>query len=166
MLTSGEVDEPWLHWHLVTDFILRFVLAFYLLLMQISKYQCTCLYRKKTCLHEWAPEFTTAFSGIRVAQSLVFCVVFCRSLLVFFLLAIALSVFLWFTVSGYPLGILNLSYRCNTWLQYLSLLVTSYLSQLFNVRLISAINWKIIKYHTVGTIPKSNCKTREANSIP
>ena len=47
LLTSGEVDEPWLHWHLVTDFILRFVLAYYLLLMQISKYQCTCLYRKK-----------------------------------------------------------------------------------------------------------------------
>ena len=32
------------------------------------------------------------FSGVRVAQCLVFCVVFCRSLIVFFLLAIVLSV--------------------------------------------------------------------------
>jgi len=35
---------------------------------------------------------TTVFGGIRVAQSLVFCVVFGRSLFVIFLLAIALSV--------------------------------------------------------------------------
>jgi hypothetical protein len=37
-------------------------------------------------------------SGVRVARSLVFCAVFCRSL--FVLLAIALSVFLRFTTPG------------------------------------------------------------------
>ena len=41
-----------------------------------------------------APTFTPGFSGTRVAQSLVFCVVFCRSLLVLYLLAIVLSVLL------------------------------------------------------------------------
>jgi hypothetical protein len=33
-----------------------------------------------------APEFIPDFSGVRVAQSLVFCVVFCRSLSFFFLI--------------------------------------------------------------------------------
>jgi len=70
------------------------------------------------------PESTSDFSGIRVAQSLVFCVMFCRLsfiLLLFFLLvnvlsvllllanvlsvllllANVLSVLLWFTVSDY-----------------------------------------------------------------
>jgi hypothetical protein len=41
------------------------------------------------------------FSGIRVAQSLVLCVVFCRTLFVLFLLTISLSV-LWCTTSDYP----------------------------------------------------------------
>ena len=39
-----------------------------------------------------APEFIPGFSGVRVAQSLVFCVMYCRSLFVLFLLAIVLSV--------------------------------------------------------------------------
>jgi len=47
------------------------------------------------------------FSGIRVARSSVFCVVFWRSLFVLFLLAIELSV-LWFTNCDYPVGILKL----------------------------------------------------------
>ena len=38
-----------------------------------------------------AHEFTPAASGVRVAQSVLFCVVFCRSLFVLFPLAIALS---------------------------------------------------------------------------
>ena len=42
------------------------------------------------------------FSGVCVAQSLVFCVVFCRSLFVLFLLTIVFSV-LQFTDSDYPL---------------------------------------------------------------
>ena len=49
------------------------------------------------------------FSGVRVAQSVgFFCVVFCWSLLVllsFFLLAIVLSVLLWFTASDNRFGI-------------------------------------------------------------
>ena len=32
-----------------------------------------------TTLHSGAPEFTPCFSGVHVARSLVFCVVFCRS---------------------------------------------------------------------------------------
>jgi len=54
-------------------------------------------------------------SGVRVTRSLVFCVVFCRSLFVLFLLAIVLSVLLRFTDSDYPFGISKLSldeYQC------------------------------------------------------
>ena len=49
-----------------------------------------------------APEFTLGFSGVRIAQSLLFPAVFCRSLFVslyFFLLATVLSVLLRFTSS-------------------------------------------------------------------
>ena len=54
---------------------------------------------------------SSIFSRVRVAQSLVFCVVFCRSLFcsfVIFLLAIVLSVLLRFTASVYPFGIFKL----------------------------------------------------------
>jgi hypothetical protein len=50
------------------------------------------------------------FGEVRVAQLVVFCVVFSRSLFVllyFFLLAIMLSVLLQFTASDYPFGIFN-----------------------------------------------------------
>jgi hypothetical protein len=53
----------------------------------------------------------SVFSGVRVAQSLVLCVLFCRLLFIllsFFLLSIALSAFLWFTTSDYLFGILDL----------------------------------------------------------
>ena len=43
-----------------------------------------------------APEFTLVFSGVHVDRSLVFCVMFCRSLFVLFLSAIVLSVLLRF----------------------------------------------------------------------
>jgi hypothetical protein len=43
-----------------------------------------------------------------VLPNLVFCVMFCRSLFVLFLVAIVLSVFLWFTVSDYPFSIFKL----------------------------------------------------------
>ena len=43
------------------------------------------------------------FIGVRVVGSLVFCVVFCRSMVVLVLLAIALSVLLRFTDSDYPI---------------------------------------------------------------
>ena len=46
----------------------------------------------------------SVFSGVRVARSLIFCVVFCRSLL---LLAIVLSVLLRFTDSDYRFGFLQ-----------------------------------------------------------
>jgi hypothetical protein len=48
------------------------------------------------------------FSGIPVAQSLVFCVVFCRSLFVSFspfIFATVLSAFFRFTASDYPFDI-------------------------------------------------------------
>jgi len=51
------------------------------------------------------------FSGVRVARSLVVCVVFCRSLFVplsCFHLTIVLYVFLRFTNSDYPFGIFKL----------------------------------------------------------
>ena len=48
------------------------------------------------------------FCGIRVAQSVVFGVVFCKSLFVFFLLDIVLSVRLRYTDSDYPFDIFKL----------------------------------------------------------
>ena len=51
-----------------------------------------------------AHELTLVISGVRIAQSLVFCVVFCRSLFVLFRLAIVLHV-LRFTTSDNPVGI-------------------------------------------------------------
>ena len=45
------------------------------------------------------------FSGVCVAWSLVFCVMYCRLLFFLFLLTIILSVLLRFTVSGYTFGI-------------------------------------------------------------
>ena len=48
------------------------------------------------------------FCIVRVAQSLVFCVAFCRSLIIFFRLSIVLSVLLRFTTSDYPFGMFNL----------------------------------------------------------
>ena len=56
-----------------------------------------------TAYHSGASQM---FSGVRVARSLVFCVMFCKSLFVilsFFLLAIVLSVLHRFTASDYPL---------------------------------------------------------------
>ena len=55
-----------------------------------------------------APDFIPGFQDVRFAQSLVFCVVFCRSLLcpfVVFIVAIVFSV-LRITPSDYPFGIL------------------------------------------------------------
>ena len=43
-----------------------------------------------------APEFISGFREVHVARSLVFYVMFCRSVLVLFLLAIVLSVILWY----------------------------------------------------------------------
>ena len=48
------------------------------------------------------------FHGVRVARSLVFCVLFCRSLFVLILLAIVLSVLLRFENSDYPFGVFKI----------------------------------------------------------
>ena len=48
------------------------------------------------------------FSGVRVARSLVFCVMFCLSLFVLFMLVIVLSVCLRYSASEYLFGIFNL----------------------------------------------------------
>jgi len=48
------------------------------------------------------------FSGVRVAQYFAYCVVFCRSLFVLFLLIITL------TTSDYPLEFLSFSSRVNS----------------------------------------------------
>ena len=51
--------------------------------------------------HSGVPEFTPAFSGTRVARSLVFYVALCRSLRVLFVLAIV------FPASDYPFDIVT-----------------------------------------------------------
>jgi len=48
------------------------------------------------------------FSGVRVARSLVFCVVFCRSLFVLFLLAIVLLILLQLTNYDFLFGVFKL----------------------------------------------------------
>lgn len=62
------------------------------------------------------PSESPVFSGIRVPRSLVSCVVFCRSLLVLFVIffVIVLSVLLRSTDSDYPLGIFQLFLKENT----------------------------------------------------
>jgi hypothetical protein len=51
------------------------------------------------------PSSPLVYSGVHVAGSSVFCVMFCRSWFIFFLLAIVLSVLHHFTASDYPFGI-------------------------------------------------------------
>jgi hypothetical protein len=53
-------------------------------------------------------EFIPAFSGVRDTQSLVLCVVFCRSLLVLFPFAIVLFVLIPFMDADYPFSIFKL----------------------------------------------------------
>ena len=54
--------------------------------------------------------FKPIISGVRVARSLVFCVVFCRSMFVIFLLAIVLSTPLWFARLDYSVRIITISF--------------------------------------------------------
>ena len=54
------------------------------------------------------PKFTHVFGGIRVGRFFIFCVMFCRSLFVLFLLAIVLSVLVSFTASDYLVGIFKI----------------------------------------------------------
>ena len=55
------------------------------------------------------------FSRVRVIQSLVVCVMLCRSLFVLFLLAIVLSVLLRFTDSDYSFGIFKPFLSSDLW---------------------------------------------------
>jgi hypothetical protein len=54
------------------------------------------------------PDHNPGFSGIRVARSLVLCVMFCRSLSILFPLATVLSVLLRFKAFDYSIGIFKL----------------------------------------------------------
>ena len=61
-----------------------------------------------------APEITMFFSGVRVVRSLVFCVMFCRSLcpFVLFHLTIVLTIVLRFMSSDYHFDIFKLFFFC------------------------------------------------------
>ena len=56
----------------------------------------------------WHLSSPLVFSWVHAAQSLDFCVVFCRWLFVLFLLASVLPILLRFTYSEYPYGVLTL----------------------------------------------------------
>ena len=65
-------------------------------------------YGAGTAYPSGTPDHNPGFSGIRVARSLVLCVMFCRSFLAFCSLSIVLSVFLRFITSDYTIGIFKL----------------------------------------------------------
>jgi hypothetical protein len=85
-------------------------------------------------------------------QSFVFCVMFCRSLFVLFLLAIMLSV-LWFTVFNYPFGVFKrfLGYNCK---------------QSQSIWLINIFNIEICKRPRKTEIKESNKRKNKHNFVP
>ena len=92
------------------------LVALLLVFFVVLFYNLVCL-PSVSFVHMWskkrsgAPLFTLSFSGVRVARSLAFYVVFCRSLFVLFIFAIVLSGLLRFTDSDYhPLVYSNLSF--------------------------------------------------------
>ena len=77
--------------------------------------ECCLLYVIFWINRNYFPFQTTwFFVGVCAAQSLVFCIVFCRSLFVLFV--IALSALLQFAASDYPFGIFKLEY--SDWLNF------------------------------------------------
>ena len=77
------------------------------------------------------PSSPPVFSGVRVSRSLIFYVVFCRSLCLLFLLAIALSV-LRFTASQYPFQVSsNFSLQGQTFLEMLPVVHNCNRDQIF-----------------------------------
>ena len=78
----------------------------------------------------WSTWVHPCFSGVCVTRSLVFCVMFCRSLFVHFLLAIVLSVLLWFTASYYPFGIFKI-FLCTVW---------------------NGMKWKLLRYYVICSL--------------
>jgi hypothetical protein len=77
----------------------------------------------------WVPEFTSVFSGLRVAPSFVFCVVFCR------LLFVLLSFFFW------PLYCLSFDLR---------LLGTPLIYSIFSY-IASVLHWLILSNYSIST---------------
>ena len=81
-------------------------------------------------------------------RSLVFCVVFCTSLFVLFLLCIVLSVLRRCTIYDYPFGIfklffLNLIYSYLTW----KFLLLCYYTRVFNKIVLNRLNWNLKRLH-------------------
>ena len=99
-------------------------------------------------------------SGVRVDWSLDFCVVFCRSLLVFLffsLLVIVLSV-LRFTASDYPFGILDLRLLITPFgILDLRLLITPF--GIFKLQTFPNINNQYNKYKSIMVSIKFKSKT-------
>ena len=85
------------------------------------------------------------FSEVHVTRSLVFCVVFCRSL--FVLLAIVLSV-LWFTTSDYSNRILNLNNTNNIQRNTIPLPVVYFLDVFFDFQL-----WQVLDVNSPELSP-------------
>jgi hypothetical protein len=87
-----------------------------------------------------APEFTTGFSWVRVTQSLVLSVMFCRSLFVLlylFLFAMLLSVLLRFTDSDYHSGIFKLLSKLSLFtFVHFPLKENSYYNSVFELRIV------------------------------
>ena len=102
------------------------------------------------------------FSGVRVPCSLVFCVVFCRSLLVllsFFHLSIVLSVLFWFTNSDYAFAIFKLFLHVISFIKLLWLvcklpkLFTPWWKSLSHTKTILLIVCILItRYHMIGLV--------------
>jgi hypothetical protein len=58
-----------------------------------------------------SPEFIPLFNGVHITKSMVFCVVFCRSLCVLLSFAHCILVVLRLTASNYPFGIFKLFFE-------------------------------------------------------
>jgi hypothetical protein len=108
--------------------------------LTVIEYLChrnmNCLFLRSTCVH---PHF------VRVARSLVFCAMFCRSLFVIILLVILLSV-LWFTVSDYPFCIIKLFFMIvgtlKSWFQipFIALLCHNFVKTASNICVVMAFS--------------------------
>ena len=89
-------------------FVLRFTASDYLFgTFKLLFFHCICsrnfVYETKLLICFIFTSLPQFYVGVRVCQSFLFCVVFCRSL--FVPLSIALSVLLWITASYYPFRI-------------------------------------------------------------
>ena len=109
------------------------------------------------------PEVTPYFlSEVPVAQSLIFYVIFCRQSSILFLLAIALSVFLWVAASDYPFCIFKLVFTILFKANTFSLLSISIFRPWAYMRKVIAVTSRVqyiiyLRFHSKltqsGTIP-------------